>query len=101
AALDAIRQLQESAQDATLATHLLADEVRGDAGKLSRAFEAGENQLKRLGGAAETSSIEVARLANETAKLNATATEASAMLGALGDLIESVERFVKPTVDAE
>ncbi|MBX9860144.1 MAG: hypothetical protein K2Y20_11205 [Sphingomonas sp.] len=101
AAFNAIRQLQESAQDATVATHLLADEVRGDAGKLSRAFEAGEMQLKSLGISAETSSAEVARLATETAKLNATATEASAMLRALGDLIESVERFVKPTAGAE
>lgn len=99
-AFKAIRQLQESAQDATVAAHLLADEVRGDAGKLSRAFEVGQNQLQLLGTAAQTSSAEVARLASETARLNATATEASAMLTALGDLIESVERFVKPTADA-
>lgn len=96
AAFKAIRQLQESAQDATVAAHLLAEEVRGDAGRLTRAFEAGEAQLKLLGGAAQSSSTEVARLADETAKLNATATETSAMLNALGELIESVERFVKP-----
>lgn len=97
AAFKAIRQLQESAQDATMAAHLLANEVRNDAGRLGQVFAVGESQLKQLGAAAETSTAEVARLANETAKLNTTTTEASAMLNSLGDLIESVERFVKPT----
>lgn len=97
--LAAIRDLQASARDATLAAHLLAHEVRDDAGKLAAAFAAGEAQLKQLGAAAQTSGAEVARLANETTRLNAAATEAGGMLHALGDLIESVERFVKPTAD--
>ncbi len=99
AALTAIHALQESARDATAATHLLANGLRGDAERVTTIISAGEAQLKLLGTAAQTSSDEIARLGDETARLHASTTEANALLTALGDLIESVERFVKPNAD--
>lgn len=98
-AVAAIRQLQESAKDATLATHLLANGVRNDTARIGDAVTASETQLKQLGSAAQGSSTEVARLADETGKLSNSSAEANALLTALGDLIESVERFVRPSAD--
>ncbi len=93
----ALGDLQQSAHEASISTRALADEVRGEAGRLNSAFSEGETRLRLLGTAAATSGAEVAKLANETIRLNSAADQAGTMLTALGDLIESVERFVKPS----
>ncbi|OYY89760.1 MAG: hypothetical protein B7Y45_10855 [Sphingomonas sp. 28-66-16] len=97
----ALSDLQESARAASVSTKALADEVRGEAGRLNAAFMEGEARLRTLTAAAESSGTEVAKLAGETTRLTNAATDAGTMLTALGDLIESVERFVKPTAPAE
>lgn len=93
----ALGELQESARDASAATRALADEVRGETNRLSDAFGEGETRLRALGAAAGASGAEVAKLTSETTRLNIAVNDTGTMLHALGDLIESVERFVKPT----
>ena len=70
--------------------------MQTESAKLTLMIERSEAKLTALSAAADKSSGEVARLAEETARLTQSAGETSAMLTTLGDLIDSVERFVKP-----
>jgi len=85
---------------ATSASTQLAHRLDVDLDRIANSLAQSETRVKLLATAAETSSTQVTRLADETVRLNAAANEAGTMLAALGDLIESVERFVKPGTGA-
>lgn len=93
--------MREELRFVASASQTLGQQMQADALRLGMMVSEGENRLKLLSSAAETSSTEVARLAAETGRLSAAAQETGTMLTALGDLIESVERFVKPAEPAE
>lgn len=97
----ALGELQEAAREASEATRALAAEVRGETNRLSEAFGEGEVRLRALGAAAGASGAEVAKLTSEATRLNIAVNDTGTMLHALGDLIESVERFVKPSHPAK
>ncbi|MBX9797599.1 hypothetical protein [Sphingomonas sp.] len=99
--LRVVGDLREQLRFAASASQTLGQQMQAEASRLGAMVSQGEAQLKLLSGAAETSSKEVARLASETSQLSAAAKETGTMLNALGDLIESVERFVKPAEPAE
>lgn len=92
----ALAEMEQSARIASTSTRALAAEISTEAGRLNIAFAEGEARLRTLTSAAEASSAEVGKLAGEASRLNIAANDAGTMLTALGDLIESVERFVKP-----
>lgn len=92
----ALVMLQESTRDASEATRALAEEVRGETVRLKDALGDSETRLRALGNAAGATGAEVAKLTGEASRLNIAVNDTGTMLHALGDLIESVERFVKP-----
>lgn len=91
-----LRELREQLAHAAATSQQLGQAMQTESAKLMLMVERSEAKLTTLAQAAEASSGEVARLAGETARLNQAAGETSALLTTLGDLIDSVERFVKP-----
>lgn len=99
-AFKAMRQLGEGLQLATGASTQLAHRLDVDLDRIAASLAQSETRVTLLATAAETSTTHITRLADEASRLNAAASEAGTMLAALGDLIESVERFVKPGTGA-
>ncbi len=95
-----LRELREQLALAAATSQQLGQAMQTEAAKLVLMVERSEAKLTALSSAAERSGDEVARLAGEAARLNQAAGDTSALLTTLGDLIDSVERFVKPAEPA-
>jgi len=91
-----LRELREQLAGAAQMSQQLGQAMQTESAKLMLMIDRSEAKLTALSSAADKSSDEVARLAGEAARLNQAAGDTSAMLTTLGDLIDSVERFVKP-----
>lgn len=101
ATFKALEKMGKGLREVTDATNQLAFRIDVDLKKLDSAVSASEVKVAALAKAAEASSTQVAKLADETTHLNAAANEAGTLLNALGELIVSVERFVKPGTSSE
>ncbi|MBX9814488.1 MAG: hypothetical protein A4S12_06300 [Proteobacteria bacterium SG_bin5] len=95
-AVRALREMREQLAGAAAQSQALGQAMQTEAAKLMLMVERSETKFAALAAAADKSSDEVVRLATETARLNQAAGDTSALLTTLGDLIDSVERFVKP-----
>jgi methyl-accepting chemotaxis protein len=90
-----VKTFQTAAADVSGAARVMAESLWSESKRVKEALQRVETGAASLGAAAEKTGAATTRLGTDLSSLTKSASEAKALLDALSNAVESVERFIK------